>query len=145
MTDEERVELALTALAEVVDPAAVGPLVDAGVPAPGVIDLRFAAVMPGYVDWFWTVSTSDLEGVEPTVLELELLPGEGALVAPAWVPWEERLAEWRRSHADEPDEDEGDDDEDDLDEADLDEDDDLLDDDVDVDAAADEEPGDRSV
>ena len=131
MSDDERIALALAALAEVADPQSVGALVDASVPVPGVIDLRFATTMPGYAGWFWTVSTSALEGVEPTVLELELLPGDGALVAPAWVPWEERLAEWRRVHP-------GDDTADDEDEDDLDEDvdgdetdlDDALDDDV---------------
>lgn len=139
MSDEQRIGVALAALAEVTDPGTVGALVDATVPVPGVIDLRFAAVLPGYDGWSWTVSTSAVDGVEPTVLELELLPGEGALVAPAWVPWEERLAEWRRAHPDEADdaddgsddlEDDEDDEESEVDESDLDDDpiDDVLDD-----------------
>ena len=32
---------------------------------------------------------------EPTVLETELMPGEAALLAPEWVPWSERLADYR--------------------------------------------------
>jgi hypothetical protein len=100
-TVEERVALALAALGEVTDPADVGALVDAEQVEPGVIDLRFACTLPGYVGWRWTVSTADLPDGEPTVLEVELLPSEGALVAPSWVPWAERLAEWRRQHPDE--------------------------------------------
>ena len=69
------------------------------------------------------------------MLEVELLPGDDALLAPPWVPWTERLAEWRRQHPDEahPGEaaadDESDDDvETDDDEGDLDEDDLAVDD-----------------
>ena len=140
MTDDERIALALAALAEVADPDAVGPLVDASIPAPGVIDLRFATTLPGYPGWFWTVSTSALPDVEPTVLELQLLPGDGALVAPAWVAWEERLAEWRRAHPAEAGDDHDDEDDDESDEDDDESgddalDDEVLDDDVDLDGA----------
>jgi hypothetical protein len=40
------------------------------------------------------------------VLETELMPGEGALLAPDWVPWSERLEEYRAAQAaaGEPDE-----------------------------------------
>lgn len=98
MTDEERVELALAALGEVTDPADVGPLIDLEQVADGVVNVRFACTLGGYVDWRWTVSTADLSDLEPTVIEVELLPGDGSLLAPAWVPWTERLAEWRRQH-----------------------------------------------
>ncbi|WP_199706365.1 DUF3027 domain-containing protein [Amnibacterium setariae] len=101
ITDEERAALARAALGEVVDPAEVGDLIGAERPEPGVVDLRFACTLAAYTGWSWVVSTSDLEGVEPTVLEVELLPGDGALLAPPWVPWAERLAEWRRQHPDE--------------------------------------------
>lgn len=97
---EERTALALAALAEVTDPSDVGDLLEAEQIEPGVIDLRFACSLPGYIGWRWTVSTSDLPDADPTVLEVELVPGEGALLAPPWVPWTERLAEWRRLHPD---------------------------------------------
>ena len=121
---DSRVEVALAALAEVTDAADVGALLEVEEAAPGVVDLRFACTMAGYPGWRWTVSTSALERVEPTVLEVALLPGEGSLLAPPWVPWTERLAEWRRTHANE----------DGPAEADvLDVDDDLEDDDLEVD------------
>ncbi|HEY0373171.1 MAG TPA: DUF3027 domain-containing protein [Amnibacterium sp.] len=117
---DDRTALALQALAEVTDPASVGELIEVTEPAPGVRDLVFACRLPGYVAWRWTVSTAQADEGAPTVLEVELVPGEGALVAPPWVPWAERLAEYRRTHPDEPvdgadDLDDEDDDEDDLD------------------------------
>jgi hypothetical protein len=106
VTQEERTALALAALAEVTDPADVGELMAVEHPEPGVVDLRFACTLAAYAGWSWVVSTADLPDLEPTVLEVELLPGDGALLAPPWVPWTERLAEWRRQHPDElhPDE-----------------------------------------
>ena len=129
--EEDRRALALAALAEITDPDQVGDLLAVEQPEPGVVDLRFACTLAAYAGWSWVVSTSDVEGVDPTVLEVELLPGEGALLAPPWVPWAERLAEWRRQHPDErhPGEDDAEIDEDREDEdAELDED-DLADDD----------------
>jgi hypothetical protein len=140
-TQDERTALALAALAEVTDPADVGELLAIEEPEPGVVDLRFACTLAAYTGWSWTVSTADVPDQEPTVLEVELLPGEGALLAPPWVPWAERLAEWRRQHPDErhpgevPPEDETDLDDDaerDDDDADLDEDDLAVDDELDV-------------
>jgi hypothetical protein len=138
---EERVALALAALAEVTDPEDVGALLDAEAVEPGVVDLRFACNLPGYAAWHWTVSTTDLPDTAPTVLEVELLPGDDALLAPPWVPWTERLAEWRRQHPDEahPGEADADDDEsgadlepdEDEDDGDLDEDDLAVDDELD--------------
>ena len=54
------------------------------------------------------------------MLETELMPGDGALLAPDWVPWSERLdgVPSRAGRAGEPDDDRGpteDDDDDDLD------------------------------
>ncbi|MGN6743786.1 MAG: DUF3027 domain-containing protein, partial [Amnibacterium sp.] len=117
---DDRAELALRALAEVTDPASVGELIEVAEPEAGVRDLVFACRLPGYVAWRWTVSTAQVGDAAPTVLEVELLPGEGALVAPPWVPWAERLAEYRRTHPDEAD-DVADDDLDDEDDEDLDE------------------------
>jgi hypothetical protein len=134
VTEEQRAALALSALGEITDPADVGDLLAIETVEPGVVDVRFACRIGAYADWHWTVSTSDLDGVEPTVLEVELLPGDDSLLAPPWVPWAERLAEWRKQHPDEdhPDELAEDDDEAEDDDADDDAD-DALDDDTDED------------
>jgi hypothetical protein len=52
----------------------------------------FASLLPGYVGWHWAVTLAHVPGEEyVTVDEVVLLPGEQALLAPAWVPWHERL------------------------------------------------------
>lgn len=129
-------ELARAALLEVTPERTVGP--DAGhiVEDEHVLSLRFSSRLDGYVGWFWTVTIARVDDEAPTVLEISMMPGDGALTAPDWVPWSERLADYRASQeaaeAAALDTDELDDDEDDLDESDLDED----DDDLDIDDAA---------
>ena len=144
VTRQERVELALAALQEVTDAGDIGEVLAVEEVEPGVVDVRFASTTAAYAGWHWTVSTADLPDQEPTVLEVELLPGDGALLAPPWVPWAERLAEGRRQHPDERHPGEPGDDEADLDEAgddlddDLDEDTDLDEDDLSGDDGLDE-------
>ena len=52
----------------------------------------FASKLPGYVGWHWAVTLAHVPGDDTvTVDEVVLLPGDQALLAPAWVPWHERL------------------------------------------------------
>jgi len=52
----------------------------------------FAASVPGYVGWYWAVTVARApRSKKVTVDEVVLLPGEGALLAPEWLPWSERL------------------------------------------------------
>jgi hypothetical protein len=52
----------------------------------------FASRQPGYVGWHWAVTVARVPGEDDvTVDEVVLLPGDQALLAPAWVPWQERL------------------------------------------------------
>lgn len=96
---DQLTQLALTALGEVAPAEQIGALVETSEPnEEGVRTLRFAADVPGHPDWFWTVWTAQVDDAEPTVLECDLLPGEDALLAPAWIPWAERLAEFRATH-----------------------------------------------
>lgn len=92
-------DLALAALHEITPAATVGPAAGYTVEDGGVVSLRFENTMPGYPGWFWTVSIAVVEDAEPTVLEAELLPGDGALLAPDWVPWAVRLAEYQAAQA----------------------------------------------
>ncbi|MEJ1155127.1 DUF3027 domain-containing protein [Microbacterium marmarense] len=87
-------DLAIAALSEITAASTIGEPADYRVEADGVVSLRFHNRMPGYPGWLWTVSLARVEGAEPTVLEVELLPSDGALVAPEWVPWAVRLAEY---------------------------------------------------
>jgi hypothetical protein len=52
----------------------------------------FAAVLLGYEGWRWAVTVARApRSKSVTVDEVLLLPGEGALLPPEWVPWSERL------------------------------------------------------
>ncbi|KXZ61084.1 hypothetical protein Mlaev_00951 [Microbacterium laevaniformans] len=92
-------DLALSALREITPAATIGDPAGYTLEADGVVSLRFATTMEGYPGWFWTVSLAVVDDAEPTVLEAELLPGEGALLAPEWVPWAVRLAEYQAAQA----------------------------------------------
>jgi DUF3027 family protein len=154
-TVSSTVDVARAALFEITPESNVGALVSEQLSDDGVSTIQFASTMLGYPDWFWTVSVAQLPDEEPTVLEAELLPGEGALIAPDWVPWADRLEDYKAAQAaiaagelaagaDDPaDDDDADDD--DADDDDLDDehgDDDLGDDPDDgIDFESDAEPG----
>lgn len=119
-------DLALAALHEITPAETVGPAAGHVVEADDVVSLRFHTRLAGYPGWYWTVTVALVEDSEPTVLEAELLPGEGALLAPDWVPWAQRLADYQAAQAAAAAAGEESDDEldDDLDDDDLDDDDD---------------------
>ena len=57
-----------------------------------VVTHSFATTDPAYGGWRWAVVVARADGSEQvTVDEVVLLPGGGALLAPAWVPWSERV------------------------------------------------------
>lgn len=133
-------DLALSALREITPADTIGPPAGHVVEADDVVSLRFHTRLAGYPGWHWTVTIAVVEDSEPTVLEAELLPGEGALLAPDWVPWAKRLAEYQAAQAAAAAAGEAsDDDLDDQDDLD-DEDDDDLDDESDSDDDEDDEP-----
>jgi hypothetical protein len=91
--------LAQRALLEVTAPETVGSVIGHVAEGEHVLSLHFAADLSGYPGWHWSVTLARVEDGEPTVLETELMPGERALLAPEWVPWSERLAEYRAAQA----------------------------------------------
>jgi len=136
------VDMARRALLEVTPPETVGSVVGHVAEGEHVLTLHFAADLAGYPGWHWSATIARVDDGEPTVLETELMPGESALLAPEWVPWSERLADYRAAQdviaaaAREAAEAEGSaDDElldgDDFDDEDLDDDDEIVDDDDD--------------
>ena len=53
---------------------------------------RFLANMPGYHGWQWAVVVAAVPGADRvTISEVVLVPGPTALLAPAWVPWGQRI------------------------------------------------------
>lgn len=129
----EQLELAQAALGELTPASSVGEVHDARQIAEQVLEIRYACNLEGYPDWLWTVSLATVEENPATVLELALLPGEGSMLAPNWVPWAERLAEYLASK--EAEEDESDDSDESGDSDDSDESDDDFDDFDDPDAS----------
>ncbi|KQM38477.1 DUF3027 domain-containing protein [Microbacterium sp. Leaf203] len=122
-------DLALAALQEITPASTVGPAAGYTAEDDGAVSLRFHTRLAGYPGWFWTVSVAVVDDSEPTVLEVELLPGDGALLAPDWVPWATRLAEYQAAQAaaavdDDSDDDDEDADDDDSDDEDSDDEDD---------------------
>ena len=72
------------------DDGTVGDHLGSTEEAPGLVTERFACLLPGYRGWYWAVSTSVL-GDEVTINDIVLLPGDDAIVAPAWTPYRERI------------------------------------------------------
>ena len=92
LTSPAAIELARHALEEVTDPITVGEYVAAVPDAERLVTHLFDCTLSGYRGWRWAVTLSRVpRGRTATVCEVELLPGEEALLAPAWVPWAERL------------------------------------------------------
>ncbi|MCU1586610.1 MAG: hypothetical protein JWN31_103, partial [Frankiales bacterium] len=59
---------------------------------PLLVTHSFATKDPAYVGWRWAVTvTRNEDSDQVTIDEVCLLPGSGALLAPAWVPWSERV------------------------------------------------------
>lgn len=63
-----------------------------------VFTFLFEAKMKGYVGWTWSVSLY-ANDEDATVSEVNLMPGDESLVAPNWVPWAERLADYKALQA----------------------------------------------
>jgi hypothetical protein len=57
-----------------------------------VVTHLFACTHPGYQGWRWSVTLVRASRAKvPSVNEVVLLPGEGALMPPSWIPWAERI------------------------------------------------------
>ena len=55
------------------------------------VTAEFDALDRGYLGWRWSVTMALVEPGHPTISEVVLLPGPGALLAPPWVPWDRRI------------------------------------------------------
>ena len=93
-------EQARAALAEITDPQSIGSDDGHEVHDAHVLTLFFECRLAGYPGWRWAATLARVDDNAPvTVLEVELLPGAGAVVAPEWVPWSERLAQYRETQS----------------------------------------------
>lgn len=87
------VDLAREAALELAEhPGDVGEHLGWTVEGERLVSHRFACTATGYRGWVWTVTLSRVPRArKATVCEAVLLPGDDAVLAPAWVPWDERL------------------------------------------------------
>ncbi|WP_409436505.1 DUF3027 domain-containing protein [Mycobacterium sp. SMC-14] len=86
------VEQARSAVAEFSGADTVGEHLGVDYEDPTAATHRFGAVLPGYQGWQWAVVVAAIPGAtEPTVSEVVLVPGPTALLAPEWVPWDQRV------------------------------------------------------
>lgn len=83
---------ARAALVAEVDPADVGEHLGHVVEDDRVVTHLFACERAGYVGWQWSVTVARASRhKEITVDEIVLVPGDAAIVAPAWVPYRDRI------------------------------------------------------
>lgn len=90
---DNAVDVARDAAIEVADGAEwVGEHLGAHRVEDRLVTHQFACTMPGYRGWVWAVTVSRApRGREAAVCEAHLVPADDALLAPAWIPWADRI------------------------------------------------------
>ncbi len=92
LTSPTAVGLAHAALSQITEPLSVGEHVAARSEGERLVTHLFECNLAGYRGWRWAVTlTRPPRSRTATICELELLPGEDAILAPTWIPWAERL------------------------------------------------------
>ena len=88
----EAVDLARAAAEDVAGPVGVGNHAGAFAEGERVVTHLFDCLDLAYTGWQWAVTVARAPRAKlVTVSETVLLPGPGALLAPPWVPWQDRL------------------------------------------------------
>ena len=88
--------LANEALAEFSD-GSFSDLISEAEISKGVTEFRYGCTKRGSEGWHWVVTLTQPDGRKPaTISEITLMAGPDALLAPEWIPWSERLKEFRR-------------------------------------------------
>ncbi|OBG83011.1 hypothetical protein A5701_07415 [Mycobacterium sp. E3305] len=86
------VDQARTAVVEFSGAETVGDYLGVSYEDPAAATHRFLAHLPGYQGWQWAVVVAAHPGADhATVSEVVLIPGPTALLAPEWVPWDQRV------------------------------------------------------
>lgn len=86
------VDQARAAVVEFSGPDAVGDYLGVGFEDPYAATHRFLAHLPGYTGWQWAAVVAAYPGADQvTISEVVLVPGPTSLLAPDWVPWDQRV------------------------------------------------------
>lgn len=91
-------DLARKAAVESAPTAGVGEFIEAFEDGENLVTYIFESKQKGYLGWQWSVTVFSAKD-SATVSEVVLIPGTDALVAPNWVPWSERLADYKALQA----------------------------------------------
>lgn len=86
------VDTARAAIEGITAPRDIGQHLAAKSEGDRLVTHLFECRLPGYLGWQWfAVLTRNSRSKVVTVSELGLLPSEGSILAPDWVPWAERV------------------------------------------------------
>ena len=86
------VEVARQVLAEDVPNDAIGDHLEVVAEGELIATHLFACLNPGYIGWRWAVNVTRVPDSDVvTVNETGLLAGNGSLLSPQWLPWDERV------------------------------------------------------
>lgn len=87
------VEVAREAAAGIAEPGTVGEHLGHEAEGERLVTHYFACTAAAYPGWRWAVTLSrPPRGRKASVSETHLVPGDGALLSPAWLPYAQRLA-----------------------------------------------------
>lgn len=99
-SEQAPIDIARKAAEEVAPRDTVGAFLEVVAEGKGVNSYLFETKQKGYPGWRWSVTLFQANKKSPiTISEVVLLPGDAALLAPNWVPWSERLADYRALQA----------------------------------------------
>jgi Protein of unknown function (DUF3027) len=86
------VEAARTAIEAIAADENIGSYVGARSEGVRVVTHLFDCKLPGYAGWTWFATLTRVSrSKDATVNEVGLLPTDGSVLAPPWVPWAERV------------------------------------------------------
>ena len=86
------VDVARAAVDEAADTGWVGAHLRASADADLLVSHHFECLKPGYGGWYWSVSVSRApDSDHVTINDVVLLPGDDAIIAPAWTPYRDRI------------------------------------------------------
>jgi hypothetical protein len=89
----DAIDLARAAVVDEAPAGQVGDWLEALPDGDRVVTHYFSSLSKAYVDWRWAVTVArGPRSRTPTVDEIVLLPGNGSLLAPPWVPYDQRVA-----------------------------------------------------
>jgi len=88
----DAVAVAREAVLSIADDEAIGRHLGARSEGVRCVTHLFTCKLPGYVGWTWFATVTRVSrSKDVTVNEVGMLPTNGAILAPPWVPWSERV------------------------------------------------------